>query len=138
MNRSKGFWLLWTIWLCYGWSAGSVPEDRDVMRLAKASGKPMTVVVNKVDSERDAEWMKAEFYEFGEDVLHCSFEKLDHTDKLVEAIIQNIPEAQLTESTGVRLAIVGKPMPEELFILMPFWPEENVDLGCGLYNGGSC
>ena len=89
--------------------SGLLPEDRDVVRVAKESGKPFFVVLNKVDRENDAELLKSEFYEFGLDVLHVSIERRDHTDEIVEKIIATIPEGVIVEDESVRLAVVGKP-----------------------------
>jgi GTP-binding protein len=88
---------------------GLVPEDRDVIRIAKESGKPFFIVLNKVDREQEAEVLKSEFYEFGFDVLHASFERRDHTDEVVEKILAAIPEKRVADDKGVRVAIVGKP-----------------------------
>jgi GTP-binding protein len=88
---------------------GLVPEDRDIIRVAKESGRPFLIVVNKVDREQDAEIAKAEFYEFGMDVMHASFERRDHVDQIVEKIIENIPEGHVDEGPSLRMAIVGKP-----------------------------
>lgn len=88
---------------------GLVPEDRDIIRIAKESGRPFIIVVNKVDREQDSEIAKAEFYEFGMDILHASFERRDHVDKIVERIIDSIPEGQIEEGPGLKMAIVGKP-----------------------------
>ncbi len=89
--------------------SGLLPEDRDVVRIAKECGKPFFIVLNKVDREKDAELLKSEFYEFGMDVLHASVERRDHTDEVVEKIIGSIPEGAVVADQSVRLAIVGKP-----------------------------
>lgn len=88
---------------------GLIPEDRDVIRLAKECEKPFFIVLNKVDREHDAELLKAEFYEFGMDVIHASVERRDHTDEVVEKIIEHIPDSLPLEADGLRIAIVGKP-----------------------------
>ena len=89
--------------------SGLVPEDRDIIRLAKESGKNFFIVVNKVDREHDANLLKAEFFEFGMDVIHASFERRDHIDEIVEKITTYIPENAPGLEAGVRLAIIGKP-----------------------------
>lgn len=89
--------------------AGLVPEDRDIIRVAKESGVPFFIVVNKVDRDQDADMMKAEFYEFGMDVLHASFERHERVDEIVEKIITYLPENTTVEKPGVRFAIIGKP-----------------------------
>ncbi|MEQ1665161.1 MAG: ribosome biogenesis GTPase Der, partial [Bdellovibrionales bacterium] len=89
--------------------SGLIPEDRDIIRVAKESGKPFFIVVNKIDREQDAEVIKSEFYEFGFDVLHTSFERRDHVDEVVEKIIEYIPENMAVTEPGIRMAIIGKP-----------------------------
>lgn len=88
---------------------GLTPEDRDIVRVAKESGRPFFIVVNKVDRDHDAELMKAEFYEFGIDLVHASFERREHIDEIVEKISESIPEGTAVKDSGVRLAIIGKP-----------------------------
>lgn len=90
--------------------SGLVPEDHDIIKIAKQSGKPIFLVVNKVDQMHKAEIHTSEFYEFGIDLTACSFERREGVEKIIEWIIENLP--QKTESTkrqGVRLAIIGKP-----------------------------
>ena len=89
--------------------SGMVPEDRDIIRVAKESGRPFIIVVNKVDRDQDADVVKAEFYEFGMDILHASFERHERVDELVEKISSYIPENIEPKEEGIRLAIVGKP-----------------------------
>ncbi|HVK62774.1 MAG TPA: EngA family GTP-binding protein, partial [Bdellovibrionales bacterium] len=54
--------------------SGIHPEDKDIIRIAKEAGKPFLLVINKVDSVRDAETAKTDFYEFGVDIVSASFE----------------------------------------------------------------
>ncbi len=88
---------------------GLLPEDKDVIRIAKESGKPFFIVLNKVDREQEANLLKSEFYEFGFDILHASFERRDHTDEIVEKILKAMPKQAPLERTGLRVAIIGKP-----------------------------
>ena len=88
---------------------GLIHEDREIMRIVKESKKPFITVLNKLDREEDAEMKKAEFYEFSDEVIHCSVEARNHTDEVVESIIQQIPEEMPDEEESIRLAIVGKP-----------------------------
>lgn len=88
---------------------GLVPEDRDIIRIAKESGKPFLLVVNKVDRFQDADLVTSEFYEFGLDLIPASFEKHDGVDRLVEWVIEKLPQGEHTQRGGIRLALVGKP-----------------------------
>ncbi len=88
---------------------GLVPEDRDLVRMAKTSGKPILLVINKIDKFYEADLMTSEFYEFGVDLRPTSFERREGVDQVIEWIIENLPAVESDERTGVRLAIVGKP-----------------------------
>ncbi len=89
--------------------SGLLPEDRLLVRLAQESEKPFVIVVNKVDQMHKSDLILSEFYEFGEDLLACSFEKRDNVDELVEWVIANLKEPENTVREGLRIAIVGKP-----------------------------
>tara|TARA_B100000749_G_scaffold280899_1_gene281119 strand:- start:216989 stop:218395 length:1407 start_codon:yes stop_codon:yes gene_type:complete len=90
--------------------SGLVPEDRDIVKLAMHSGKPVAIVVNKVDQPHQEDLMKAEFYEFGLDTFATSFERQSGVDEVIEWIFsQSDFEAEAEEMSGIRLAIVGKP-----------------------------
>ncbi|OFZ15985.1 MAG: ribosome biogenesis GTPase Der [Bdellovibrionales bacterium RBG_16_40_8] len=89
--------------------SGLLPEDRDIVRIAKESGRDFFIVVNKVDRDKDADLLKAEFYEFGMPVLHAAFERSERVDEIVEKISEYIPENLQAEVPAIRLAIVGKP-----------------------------
>lgn len=88
---------------------GLLPEDKDIVRVVKESGKPFVLVVNKVDREHEAELKKSEFYELGVDIMHASFEQRVHVDVIVEEIIKNIPENLGKAREGIRLSVIGKP-----------------------------
>lgn len=89
--------------------SGLMPEDRDIIKIAKQTGLPMCLVVNKVDQLHKAEMVVSEFYEFGLDIIATSFEKRDGVDEVVEWVIKHMPENATETREGVRLTIVGKP-----------------------------
>jgi GTP-binding protein len=89
--------------------SGLVPEDREIFRIIKETGKPYFLVVNKVDRDIDAESLKSEFYEFGEDLIGVSIEQRNRTDEVVEKIFTYIPEVLEVQEEAIRIAIVGKP-----------------------------
>ncbi|MCM2283087.1 MAG: ribosome biogenesis GTPase Der [Bdellovibrionaceae bacterium] len=89
--------------------AGLIPEDRDVIRIAKETGKPFVLVVNKVDSVTGIDAIAAEFYEFGRDVLTASFERRLGVSELCEWIVAHVKKEVNTVREGLTLAIVGKP-----------------------------
>ncbi len=89
--------------------AGLLPEDRDIIRVAKQAGKPFLLVLNKVDTVMDEELFKADFYEFGVDMIAASFEQRRGVGDILEWITKQIPENKGTVKEGMNIAIVGKP-----------------------------
>jgi len=89
--------------------AGLIPEDREVIRIAKQVGKKVLIVVNKVDSAHEEELVKAEFYEFGEELIATSFEQRRGLSLMLEWLHKNLPEFKEDLQKGPRIAIVGKP-----------------------------
>ncbi len=88
---------------------GLVPEDRDLVVLAKQVGKPFFLVINKVDKITNDEIAKAEFYEFGVDVFSASFEQRRGVAEVLEWIVKYIPEQSVAYREGPTIAMVGKP-----------------------------
>ena len=89
--------------------AGLLPEDADIIRIAKQTGRPMLLVINKVDSEFETDLAKADFYEFGLDVIAASFEQRFGLGEIMEWIHKVIPEEKGTIIEGMQIAMVGKP-----------------------------
>lgn len=89
--------------------AGMLPEDRDIIRVAKQTGKPFLLVINKVDKVTEEEIAKADFYEFGVDIVSASFEQRRGIADVLEWITKQIPENQVQIQNGMNIAIVGKP-----------------------------
>ncbi len=88
---------------------GLCPEDRDIIRIAKESGKPFLIVVNKVDKVSELDIAGAEFYEFSQDVVTCSFERRFGLDPLLQWIHDHVSDAASIKTDEFTLAIVGKP-----------------------------
>lgn len=89
--------------------AGLCPEDRDIIRVAKETGKPFLTVINKVDHLHDEELAKAEFYELGVDLVTASFEQRYGMDQVLEWIVEQVKRTGHTVREGLTLAMVGKP-----------------------------
>jgi GTP-binding protein len=89
--------------------SGLLPEDRDVIKIAKSVGKDMVILVNKVDKAHEEELLKAEFYEFGTDLIACSFEQRRGIGDLLEWLHKRLPENKSDLFEGASIAIVGKP-----------------------------
>ncbi len=88
---------------------GLIPEDRDIIKLAKETGKPFLLVINKVDRQQDEDIFKADFYEFGIDVIAASFEQRRGVGDVLQWIVSQVPENTGNVHEGARIAIVGKP-----------------------------
>ncbi len=88
---------------------GLVPEDRDIIKIAKQAGKPFLLIVNKVDRQHEEDLALAEFFEFGVDVLGASFEQRRGVGEIMEWVHQHLPESQVQPVSGTRIAFVGKP-----------------------------
>lgn len=89
--------------------AGIMPEDRDVFRIAKETGRPFVVVVNKIDDTVNPQPLLNEFYEFGVELIPAAFEKDFGIDHIVEWVFAHAPEKTTSDRQGIRMAIVGKP-----------------------------
>jgi GTPase len=89
--------------------AGLVPEDNDIIRIAKESGKPFIIAVNKIDKVKDLDTLTAEFYQFGTSVVGCSFEQRMGMDELLQWIFDHVSANDAIDGEGFVLSIVGKP-----------------------------
>ena len=88
---------------------GLVPEDREIIKIAKQAGKPFLLIVNKVDRQHEEDMSLAEFFEFGVDVLGASFEQRRGIGEIMEWVHKKLPDTQVQPVAGMRIAFVGKP-----------------------------
>ncbi len=88
---------------------GLIPEDKDIIKIAKQTGKPMLLVINKVDRQHEEDLLKADFYEFGLDVIAASFEQRRGVSDVLEWIVKMVPEIPQEQASTIRVAMVGKP-----------------------------
>jgi GTP-binding protein len=87
------------------------PAEEDLYRSLKKSGKPVLLIVNKVDSPVQEETMTAEYYRLGEkDILFVSAEHKLNIGPLEEALASALPEGTPAreEQEPLRVAIVGR------------------------------
>ncbi len=89
--------------------SGLCPEDREILRIAKQSGKDFLLVVNKVDKSHELDIAGAEFYEFGVPLVTCSFEARFGVDRLLEWISERLEKQEETDKPGFVFSVVGKP-----------------------------
>ena len=96
--------------------AGILPQDKEYAKMIKATGKPVIVVVNKVDSNRKLEEVN-DFYKLGfKKVFAISAKTGAGTGDLLDEImeeVKDIPEKakaiDLSPENEIRIAIIGKP-----------------------------
>jgi GTP-binding protein len=96
---------------------GPVAADIELAALLRRSGKPVLVVVNKLDHPPAAETGAAEFYGLGfPDVFPVSAEHALGMDALLDAVLTRLPPvedapvpvAEVVEEP-IRVAIIGRP-----------------------------
>ncbi len=110
--------------------AGLVADDRDIAVMLKKSGKPVIVVVNKIDRVGDLPYEFYEFYELGFDRDPIALSSLHGTGSgdLLDAILECCPgEAEAEEEEGViNVAVIGKPNAGKSSIINRMCGEERV------------
>jgi GTP-binding protein len=87
--------------------------DRDLARLLRRLSKPVTVVVNKIDSAK-SEMLTSEFHELGfEQIMPISAEHRIGIAELLDEITRDFPTVDTPEPEGaarpIRVAIIGRP-----------------------------
>ncbi len=89
---------------------GLTPVDEDIAARLRASGKPVVVGVNKIDTPK-REPQTAEFYRMGlGDPLPLSAHHNSGVGELLDQVVALLPEAPAeAPGEGMRLAIVGRP-----------------------------
>lgn len=90
---------------------GLTEWDKNAANLLRRSGKPILLVVNKVDTS-DKELLASEFYALGlgENMFCISANNGYGTGDLLDFMIKDIPEEEESEKSELpRIAIVGRP-----------------------------
>lgn len=97
--------------MCDG-KVGILPEDREISTLARKLGKPVFLIVNKIDANKAQEQLH-EFSALGyEHVFPLSAQHGTGIAELLEAIVGVVSQAPLheeEEDPGCRVVILGKP-----------------------------
>ena len=110
--------------------AGLVADDRDIAVMLKKSGKPVIVVVNKIDRVGDMPFEFYEFYELGFDRDPIALSSLHGTGSgdLLDAILECCPgEEDAAPDEGViNVAVIGKPNAGKSSIINRMCGEERV------------
>ena len=93
---------------------GGLPQDRNILADVRRTGKPLLLVVNKIDGVDESNAL-AEFSSFGiATTLTTSAAHGRGVPGLVEALLSRLPESDPDEPSdylnqGTRVAIVGRP-----------------------------
>jgi len=92
--------------------SGITPPDLELIRLLRRTGKPVFLVVNKIDSEKQASEV-SEFYRLGVDrVFPISAEHGRGITELLDEVAISMPAPEANEADAgveVRVAIIGRP-----------------------------
>jgi GTP-binding protein len=127
--------------------AGPQPDDEEVVEYLRATGKPIFLVVNKIDHPGREENL-ADFYRFGLTPLYAiSAAHKIGLSSLLDDVVSRLPPAPqpLAEEAAVRVAVVGRPnvgkssfinrvLGEERFIVSdrPGTTRDAIDTPCSL------
>lgn len=89
---------------------GITPEDREIAAMLRRSGRPVIVVVNKIDSSKTPDTVY-EFYEFGfNEMSIISAEQSFGLGDLLDKIFTYLPEDKTkNEEDDLTIALIGKP-----------------------------
>lgn len=90
---------------------GIVPADEEVANILRSSGKPVILVVNKIDSQAQ-EANIYEFYNLGiGDPIGISAKNLMNLGDLLDDVVKNFPDAGTTDSEEdtIHVALIGRP-----------------------------
>ena len=90
---------------------GITDLDQDIAQLVRRSGKPVMLVVNKIDTGAQ-EYATAEFYGLGigEELYGISANNGYGTGDLLDSLIERLPTQEEGEDLGLpKLAVVGRP-----------------------------
>ncbi|MGE4555292.1 MAG: ribosome biogenesis GTPase Der [Desulfovibrionaceae bacterium] len=93
---------------------GLLPLDEEVARLVRSSGKPVLLVVNKVDGEEQADLAQSEFHALGFPMLPVSAAhgfNLNELRERVGAMAEALPaeEEEPFRRADLKIAMLGKP-----------------------------
>lgn len=103
---------------------GLIPEDREIIRIAKMTGLPFLLIVNKVDKVHEEDLKKLEFYEFGEDVLATSFEQRRGMAEILEWIHKQLLSSSKSRKRVCALRSSENRMSAKAPWSMPSWAKK--------------
>jgi GTPase len=91
---------------------GLLPDEKEIARYVRSSGKRVFFVANKIDGTKSEERL-AEFFELGEEVLPVSAEHGLHVNDLLDRIVAPWPkltgEEEGETARPIRVSVIGRP-----------------------------
>ena len=110
--------------------AGLVADDRDIAIMLKKSGKPVVVVINKIDRVGELPYEFYEFYELGFEREPIALSSLHGTGSgdLLDAVIEEcrFDENDKDDENVINVAVIGKPNAGKSSIINRMCGEERV------------
>lgn len=105
--------------------AGLNPEEKEISRIFRRSGKKVLYVLNKVDGLRQ-EAETSEFYLLSRDLHPVSAEHGYRVNDLLDVVVQNLPHGteKTSQEKGIRIAIIGRPNVGKSSLVNRFLGEE--------------
>jgi GTPase len=88
--------------------AGVNPSDARIADMLRTSGKPWLLVANKVDKPQSTDFY--EFFNLGAgDPLPVSAVNGHGSGDLLDAVVSQLPESQITDEEQLAVAVIGRP-----------------------------
>jgi GTP-binding protein len=110
--------------------AGLLADDRDIAIMLKKSGKPVVLVVNKIDSVGQVPFEFYEFYELGFEREPIALSSIHGTGTgdLLDAILEecDFDEGDTEDEGVINVAVIGKPNAGKSSIVNRMCGEERV------------